>query len=141
MTKNERTRDSPGDDLLHHAVHEILLLGITAHIREWQHCYRRLVGQRQRLASGLLDCRGGCCRLQCKSLDRAGDILQPECPKLFERQIEPVPDVIAHRPRDANATRRTVSLKSHRHIDSVAMQVRSIGYGVADIDPDAEADG
>ena len=49
--------------------------------------------------------------------------------------------MIAYRSRDADATRRTLSLKSHRHINSVAMQVRSIGYGVTDVNTNAEANG
>src|SRR5215469_14763266 len=43
------------------------------------------------------------------------------------------------RARDADATRRTLSLKSDRHIDRVAMQVGSIGYGIADVDPNAKS--
>jgi hypothetical protein len=52
-----------------------------------------------------------------------------------------MPYMIAHRAREADATRRTLGLKSHRHIDSVAVQVCSIGYSVANIDPDAETNG
>jgi hypothetical protein len=39
------------DDLLDHAVGEIFLLRIAAHIGEGQHCDRRLVGERQRRRS------------------------------------------------------------------------------------------
>ena len=42
-----------GDDVLDHAVGEILLLGVAAHVLERQHGDRRLVGQRER-ASGWL---------------------------------------------------------------------------------------
>src|SRR5262249_16716928 len=36
-----------GDDVLHHAVSEILLLGIARHVLEWQNSDRGLVWQRQ----------------------------------------------------------------------------------------------
>src|SRR5690348_2245863 len=37
-----------GNDFLDHAISEIFLLGIAAHVLEWQHRYRRLVWQRRR---------------------------------------------------------------------------------------------
>ncbi len=49
--------------------------------------------------------------------------------------------MIAHRPRDADAARRAFGLEPGRHIHRVAMQVGSVGNRVADIDPDAKADG
>ncbi len=36
-----------GDDLVDHAVAEVFLLGVAAHVGEWQNRYRRLVGQRR----------------------------------------------------------------------------------------------
>src|SRR5690348_12615384 len=35
----------PGDDLFHHAVGEILLFGVAAHVLEWQHGDRRPLGR------------------------------------------------------------------------------------------------
>ena len=49
--------------------------------------------------------------------------------------------MITHRSRDADATRRTFSLKSRRHIHRVPVQISPIGNRVANVDPDAEADG
>src|ERR1700749_2972080 len=37
-----------GDDFVDHAVDEILLLKVAAHILEWQDCDRGFLGQRQR---------------------------------------------------------------------------------------------
>ena len=42
---------------------------------------------------------------------------------------------------DADAARRTFGLNSRRHIHRVAVQVSPIGNRVANVDPDAEADG
>ncbi len=49
--------------------------------------------------------------------------------------------VVAHPARDADCTRRTLRLEPGRDDHAIAMQVGSVGNRVADIDPDAEADG
>ena len=49
--------------------------------------------------------------------------------------------MIAHCSRDADAARRALGLKPRRHIHRIAVQVGAIGNRVADVDPDAEADG
>ena len=49
--------------------------------------------------------------------------------------------MIAHRSRNADATRRTFGLESRRHIHRVPMQISPVGNRVAKVDPDAEADG
>ena len=46
-----------GDDLFHHAVGEILLLRVAAHVLERQDRDRRLVGKRQRVRSAVLAAR------------------------------------------------------------------------------------
>ena len=79
--------------------------------------------------------------LQHKCLNRTGDVLQIERPKLLEGEIEPVLHMVAHCSRDADATRRTFGLKPCRHIHRVAVEVSAIGNRVAEVDPDAEADG
>ena len=60
---------------------------------------------------------------QNKRLNRAGDVLQIERPKLLENKIEPVVQMVAHRSRDADAARRTFGLKPCRHIHDVAVNV------------------
>ena len=52
MTKSEADAGQGRDDLLDHAVREVLLLGITAHVREGQDGDGGLVGQRERLRMG-----------------------------------------------------------------------------------------
>ena len=49
--------------------------------------------------------------------------------------------MVAHGSRDADAARRTFGLKSRRDIHRVPVQVSAIGNRVANVDPDAEADG
>ena len=49
--------------------------------------------------------------------------------------------MIAHRSRDTDAARRTLGLKSCRHIHRIAVHVSAIGNRIANVDPDAEADG
>ena len=72
----------------------------------------------------------GTCRSvepQHKCLNGPGDVLQIERAKLLEREIEPPVHMIAHRSRDADATRRTFGLKPGRHIHRVAVEVCAIG--------------
>ena len=49
--------------------------------------------------------------------------------------------MIAHRSRDADATRRTFCLKPGRHIHHITVQIRSIGNHVANVDSHAEPNG
>ena len=51
MTNSQRMRDEAGDQVLGHAVGEVLLIGIAAHVVERQHRDRGAVGQRQSRAS------------------------------------------------------------------------------------------
>ena len=78
---------------------------------------------------------------QHKRLYRAGDVLQIEGAKLLKSEVEPALHMITHGPRDADTTRRTFGLKSRRHIYRVPMQISPIGNCIANVDPDAEADG
>ena len=78
---------------------------------------------------------------QHESLNRACNVLQIERPKLLECEVEPPPHMVAHRSRDANATRRTFSLNSCRYIHRIPVKVSSIGNRVADVDADAKANG
>ncbi len=48
--------------------------------------------------------------------------------------------MIAHRPRNADAARRTLGLESGRHIHYVAVDIEPIWNDIADVDVDAEAD-
>ena len=69
-----------------------------------------------------------------------GDVLQFDRAKGVKRNIGSVADMIAHRLRDADATRRTRSLKPGRHIHDVTVDVSAIWNHIADVDTDAEAD-
>ena len=48
--------------------------------------------------------------------------------------------MIAHRSRDADAARRTLGLKSGRHIHDIAVDISAIWNHIANVDADAEAD-
>ena len=51
MTKNQRCRDRPGDDVLGETVGEVFLLGIAAHVLERQDGDRRFVRERQQFGA------------------------------------------------------------------------------------------
>src|SRR6202042_2743931 len=83
---------------------------------------------------------GSLTRPRQKPLDRAVDVLQRERPKFLENKTKPVLHMIAHRPRNADAARRTLGLESGRHIHYVAVDIEAIWNDIADVDADAEAD-
>ena len=147
MTNSERLRDSSVMMSSAMPSEKILLLRIAAHVGERQHGDRRLVWQRQGFPCAV---HQTCAQwtspwwrqaASTKALDRTGDVLQFERSKRLESQVEPVMHMIAHRPRDADATRRAFGLEPGRHDHAVAMQIGSVGNRVADIDPYAKADG
>ncbi len=78
---------------------------------------------------------------QDKRLNRAADVLQIECTKFLESEIEPAMHMIANRPRNADVTRWTLGLEPRRHIHNVAMYVSPIWDHIANVDADAEANG
>jgi hypothetical protein len=70
-----------------------------------------------------------------------GDVLQFDWAKGVKRNIGSVADMIAHRLRDADATRRTRSMKPGGHIHDGTIDVSAIRNYIADVDPYAKADG
>ena len=87
------------DQVLRHAVGEVFLLGVAAHVREGQNhegceaawlCERRLG-------------RGGCERAaQPECVHWAGEVLQRLFAEIEEREVEPAADVLVDRRRQAD---------------------------------------
>ena len=131
-------RDSAGDDVLDHAVGEILLLGIAAHVLERQHGDRRLVGQWQcwcgRLGVALL--------AECDPIDphRTRDVLQALLAGVDEvgrhLALHLPPGVLG----DRNAARFGDAFDPRRDVDAVAEDVLALDDDIADVDPDPEPD-
>jgi hypothetical protein len=123
------------DDLLDHAVGEILLLGIAAHIGEGQHRDRRFVRQRERcLRRSTLGNRDAI------SMHRAGDVLDLLLALVLEREVELVAHLIAHNPADADPAGFGQGLEARGDVDAVAVDVALIDDDVTDIDADAKLD-
>src|ERR1700730_10885715 len=95
-----------GNDLLYHAIGEILLLRVAAHICERQHRDRRLIGKRQRRLTGRRWALGGDAGVA-NPVDphRPGDVLYLLFAHVFEGEIELVTYLIAHDPADADPAR------------------------------------
>src|SRR5262249_54341391 len=128
-----------GDDLLDHAVSEILLLRVAAHIGERQHRNGRLVGEWQRR----------CCRGRCAFGGRVANPVNTHWPRdvfdlllaqILEGEIEPVAHLIAHDAADANPARLRQRLQTRRDIHPVAVNVLALNDNVTEIDPYAELD-
>ena len=130
-----------GDDLFDHAIGEIILLRIAAHIGERQDCNRRLVGQWQSLGRG-----------REAPLDGDGSVSYPIDPngpgnvfnlllaQVLEDVIELVPYLIANDPANADPARLCQSFQARGHIDAVAEDVVLLDDYVAEIDAHTKPD-
>ena len=132
-----------GDDVLDHAVGEILLLGIAAHVLERQHRDRGLVGHRQRLAR-----RGdagfrrsdGVGDLDSPRAHRFGDVLQRLQPHVFAGDIDLAADLTPGVVGQADAAGLGNSLHSGGDVDAVAEDIVVVKDDIADVNADAEFD-
>src|SRR6266404_6011159 len=95
-----------GDDLLDHAVGEILLLRVAAHIGEGQYRDRRLVRERQRWWSSRLDRgrlarrRPGRPRSDTVDAHGPGYVLDLLLAQILEDEGQPVAHLVVNRVRD-----------------------------------------
>ena len=127
-----------GDDLLDHAVGEIFLLRVAAHIGEGQNRDRRLVGERR---AGTRP--NGC---------RAGSRHHTVCPNgprdVLERLLADIGelsrDLAAHLAKgvfgDADAARFSQAFEARGDVDTVAIDVVGLDDHVAEVDADAQFD-
>jgi hypothetical protein len=126
------------DQILGHAVAEILLLGIPAHVGEREHRDRGLLrhdrGWRLRSGNGLRR------RGDAKHLYGLGDILELAFAQILEHELRRIGDEIAHPARDEDRARLRDVLEPRRDVDAVAINVAVLDHHVAKIDADAEFD-
>jgi hypothetical protein len=131
-----------GDDVLGHAVGEILLLHVAAHVGERQHGDRRPVGQRERgmLRGVLPDALGLDARLDAIDMDRAGDVLHAMLAEVGEADRKLLADMLAHGRADADLAGLGERLEPRRDVDAIAKNVIVLDDHVANVDADAKAD-
>jgi hypothetical protein len=107
VARDHQQRAEPrqlGDDVLDHAVGEVLLLPVAAHVLEWQYRDRRLVGQRG---------RGGWQARRRRSFaepdsvhpHRSGDVLEALLAHVLESGVDLADDIAVNTVRDADAAR------------------------------------
>src|SRR6266851_748401 len=135
------------DDLLDHAVGEILLLRIAAHIGEGQYRDRRLVGQRKHRRLGSPHprathaslprpqgrAREGVFRSYPIDPYRTGDVLQRLLADVFEGEVQAAGGILLDACRHADATRLGQAFEAGGDVDAV-------DEDVALVDADAELD-
>ena len=128
-----------GDDLLDHAVGEIFLLRVAAHIGEGQHRGRRLVGKRQCCRSRRQGALGG---EVTNPIDAqwAGDVLDLLPAQILEEEGQPVARVLVDRIGDEHAARIGEGFDPCRDVDAVAIKVVALDDHIAEIDADAQFD-
>src|ERR1700733_205664 len=78
---------------------------------------------------------------QHKCLNRSGNVLQTERPKLLKSEVEPVMHMVAHGSRDADSACWAFGLKSCRHVHGVAVEISPICNRVTDVNSHPKADG
>jgi hypothetical protein len=131
-----------GDDVLDHAVDKIILLGIAAHIGEWQDGDRRTVGQCQWRCCCLI--RGICTRLAAllDTVDahRASNVFDAVLAHIGKTDRQLLADLLAYRCADADLAGLGEHLEPCGDIDAVAKDVAFIVDDIAQIDADTEAD-
>src|SRR5262249_38377296 len=132
-----------GDDLFHHAVREIFLFRVAAHVGEGQHCNRRLFGKGKRRV--LL--RRGRYRLGAIGFFAKHDAVDAYWPcyvfdlllaHIFECEVELVAHLIAHDPAGADSARLGQGFQPRCDIDTISVDIAPVLNDVANIDPPAE---
>ncbi|WP_373867916.1 hypothetical protein [Reyranella soli] len=116
-----------GDDVLDDPIGEVLLLGFAAHVLEWQHRYRGLVGQR-RSSRLVVDLRSS----HHENLHRAPDVLQLDRALVHEAKIELVSHLLMHRACDGDATGLRDALDTSRNVHPIAHQFVALDHDVAE---------
>ncbi len=126
------------DDVFHHAIGEILLLRVAAHVLERQNRNRRLVGNRQ--PGGLLHLSQGRLQHDFVGAHRPRDVLQiliPEVDDLDGYLALHLPEGVV---RDADPTWFGNAFQTRSDVDAVAEQVVTRDDHVADMKADPELD-
>ena len=127
-----------GDDLLDHAVGEVFLLGIAAHIGEGQHRDRRLVGKCQRWRRSIR------CRRFAEPHSvhpqRAGDVFEALLAEIIEGDIDLAGRICSHPAGNADAAGLGQPFEPSREVDSIAENVAVLDDDVALVDAKAKLD-
>src|SRR6202040_906263 len=131
-----------GDDLLDHAIGEIFLLRIAAHILERQNRDRRLVGQRQRRSRCRIRRQDHCLtgHVHIEYPDRARDVLDLLLAPVVEGETELVAHLVTHHAADADAARGRQGFEAGGDVDAITVDFPTVLDDVAEIDADAELD-
>ena len=150
MTNSQRMRRERGDDLLDHAVGEIFLLRVAAHVLERQHRDRRLVGERQRrrVRASAPFSPGGprpprpADRRDARAPTRKtwtgwAMFFSAWSPRSSTGKSSFAAGLGQHRVRDADAAGLGHGFEPRGDVDAVAMNVVAVDDDVAEIDPDA----
>jgi hypothetical protein len=115
------------------------LLGVAAHIGEWQHSDGRFVGQRERrnLRSGRRRPLAGIDD-DTVNVDRPGDILQSLLARVLDVERHLIARVIEDCTRYTYAAGFGERLKSRRDVHAIAIEVAAFDHHVPKVDPDAK---
>jgi hypothetical protein len=137
MTKSQRMRECR-DDLLDHAVGEIFLLRVAAHIGEGQHRDRRLVGERECWCRWTFGGVAGVAHPV--DAHQPGDVLDLLLAQVFEDKGQPVANLVVNRIGDEHPAGIGQGFDPRGDVDAVAIEVVALDDHIAEIDADAQFD-
>src|SRR5271165_5986806 len=132
-----------GDDVFGDAVSEIFLFGIAAHVGEWQHGDRRLVGERKDgRAFGRRGFGRGVTRGETSPANPnwPSNIFEALVAHVLECEVEPPGSVFLNPSRDANPARVGQTFQTGCDIHAITEDVVALDYDIADIDANPESD-
>ena len=142
--KGLETRER-GDDVLDYPVRKIFLLGIAAHVLEWQYGDGRLVRQRERLGrlgrGSRRSCRaGGVSKFDALGSHWLGDVFQRLRPHVLKSRIDLAADLALRFIGDADAAGLRDDFETRGDIHAIAKDIVVIDDDVADVNADTEFD-
>src|SRR5262249_31718867 len=113
------------------------LLGIAAHVLEWQHGDGRLVWERR--------CRSRTCSFPATKAyvidpHRPRDIFKLLFARIYEGNVDLALSIFLHPTRYADAARLCQSFQSSSHVHAVPEDVPAVDDDVADVDTDPKLD-
>ncbi len=145
---HEETRDAreQRDDVLGHAVGEVLVVPAVRHAVERQNRDRSLVGKRHRVArlDGAGRCRAGRHRRAIRDplphAHRPVYVLDLSFAQVLERQVGAIAHLLVDVAGDTDAAGFCEAFEPRRDVDAVAENIVALDDNVAHVDADAELD-
>src|SRR5262245_31612973 len=129
------------NDVIDHSISKVILLWITAHVRERQNSDGRFIRKSKGGLRFWRNCRFRFLRARNREhLHRSRDVLERDLALVVETHIDPVTDLIMNSTRDRNASRDSDAFEPRCNIDAITEDIVVVDDDVSQMDADAELD-